>query len=63
MLALKGLKKLINFYSPWDHQKTIGFLMIPGGKEVNRFAQIRLILEAKFGDKNLGFRNKLSPDA
>ena len=37
--------------------------MIPVGIEVNRFAQIRLILEAKFGDKNLGFRNKLSPDA
>ena len=23
--------QVINFYSPWNHQKTIGFLMISGG--------------------------------
>ena len=27
-----GLSKLINFYSPWNHQKTYGFLMISGGE-------------------------------
>ena len=40
----------MNFYSPWNHQKTYGFLMISGGTEVNQFAQVFLILEAKFGD-------------
>ena len=25
----------INFYAPWNHQGTIGFLMISGGIEVN----------------------------
>ena len=39
-----------NFYSPWSHQKTIGFLMISGGIEFHQFAQIRWILEVKFGD-------------
>ena len=27
--------ELINFYSPWKHQKTLGFLMISGGIEDN----------------------------
>ena len=41
-------KGLINFYSPWNYQKFLNFLMISGGIEVNllRF----LILEVKFGD-------------
>ena len=42
-----------NFYPPWNHQKTIGFLMISGVIEVTWFAQIRLILKAKFGDDPL----------
>ena len=29
------LSELINFYSPWNHQKTIGSLMISGRIEVN----------------------------
>ena len=32
---LMNLSELIDFYSPWNHQKTIGFLMISGGIEVN----------------------------
>ena len=30
-----NLGKLINFYCPWNHQKTISFLMILGGIEIN----------------------------
>ena len=30
-----NLSELINFYSPGNHQKTTGFLMISGGIEVN----------------------------
>ena len=29
------LRELINFYSPWNQQKTFGFLMISGETEVN----------------------------
>ena len=35
---LANLSKLINFYSPSNQQKTLGFLMISGGIKVNRFA-------------------------
>ena len=28
------LGELINLYSPWNHQKTIGFLMISGEKKL-----------------------------
>ena len=45
-----SLSKIINFYPPWNHQKTVGFLMISGGIKNNLFASIRLILEKKFGD-------------
>ena len=31
----KNLSKIINFYSPWNHQTTFGFLMISGGIEVS----------------------------
>ena len=31
-----NLSELINFYSPWNHQKTVGFLMISGGIKVNQ---------------------------
>ena len=31
---LANLSKLINFYFPWNQQKTMGFLMISGGIEV-----------------------------
>ena len=34
-ISLLMLSELINFYSPWNHQKTYGFLMISGGIEVN----------------------------
>ena len=30
-MQIKILSELFNFYSPWNHQKTYGFLMIPGG--------------------------------
>ena len=30
-----NLSELINFYSPWNHEKTVDFLMILGGIEVN----------------------------
>ena len=33
-----NLSELINFYSPWNYQKTIGFMMISGGIEVTWFA-------------------------
>ena len=26
-----SLKKLINFYTPWDYQKTVGFLWVSEG--------------------------------
>ena len=45
-----NLGKLINFYSPWNHQKTIGVFMTSWGNEVSEFAQIHLITEAKFGN-------------
>ena len=44
-----NLGELINFYFVLNYQKPC-FLMISGGIEVNQFSQIRLILEAKFGD-------------
>ena len=52
------MSKLINFCSPWNPQKTKGFLMISGGIEVDWFAQIRFIIKANFGDNPLP---KLSP--
>ena len=30
---LANLSKLVNFYSPWIHQKIVGFLMISGGQK------------------------------
>ena len=39
----------LSFIPPWNHQQTVGFLMISGGIEVNEFTQMRVILEAKFG--------------
>ena len=47
------LCQLINICSPWNHQKTIDFLMISRRIEVYWFAWIRLILEDKFGDNPL----------
>ena len=48
-----NLSELIDFYPPWNHQKTYGFLMISGGIKVNWFAEIHLIVEATFGDEPL----------
>ena len=45
-----NLSELIKFYYPRNYQKTIVCLMISGGIEINRFAEIYLILEAKLGD-------------
>ena len=45
-----NLSKLVNFYSPLNRLETEGFVMISGGREANWFAQMRLILETKFGD-------------
>ena len=50
---LGNLSEKVNFCSPWKHQKTIDFLMVSGGIEVDKFAQIYLILEAKFDEESL----------
>ena len=42
------MSELINFYSPWNHQKTIGFLKNSGGIKVNSFPWTDSILKAKF---------------
>ena len=39
----------MNFYFPWKCQKTYGYLLISGKLEINQFAQICLMLKAKFG--------------
>ena len=36
-LILGEFKGINDLYSPWNHQKTYGFLMISGGIEVNQF--------------------------
>ena len=41
------LSELINFYYPWNHQKTHGFLMISRVIEV-KLLKMRLILGTKF---------------
>ena len=38
-----NLSELINFYSPWNHQKAYSFLMVSWEVEGNDFAQIHLI--------------------
>ena len=38
LLTSSEFKQLNNSYSPWNYQKAIGFLMISGGTEVNKFA-------------------------
>ena len=45
--------KLINFYPSWNHKKTKSFLIISEGIEGSQFAQIRVIIEAKFRDEPL----------
>ena len=35
LLILSEFKQKIIFYSPWNQQKTYGFLMISGGMKVN----------------------------
>ena len=47
----------MNFYSPWNHQKTCGFLMISWGTEVNQFVWIRLISEKKSGNEQFKFEH------
>ena len=37
-------------YSLWNNPIIVGFLIVSGGIEVNQYARIHLILEAKFGD-------------
>ena len=49
----RDLSELIKFYSPWNHQITIDFLKISGGKKINYFAQIESIMEVHFGDSLL----------
>ena len=51
------------FHSPWNHQKNYGFLIISGGTDVNLFAQIHLILWAKFGDESLPFSARDSTES
>ena len=43
----------MNFYFPWNHEKTIGCLMISEGFDFDFFVEIFLMLEAKFGYVNL----------
>ena len=47
-LGRNGLSEFIKFYSPWNFQKTYGFLF-SGGIKVNWFTQICLIIEVKLG--------------
>ena len=35
LLLIVSKFKLINFYSTWDHHKTVGFRITSGGIEVN----------------------------
>ena len=49
----RDLSELIKFYSPWNHQITIDFLKISGGKKINYFSQIESIMEVHFGDNLL----------
>ena len=49
----RDLSELIKFYSLWNHQITIDFLKISGGKKINYFAQIESIMEVHFGDSLL----------
>ena len=44
------MSKLVNFYTPWNNQSAIGVLTTSGGNEVNEFAQMHLISQAKFGN-------------
>ena len=34
-LKFNELGELIDFYFPWNHQKTIGFVIVSGGTEVH----------------------------
>ena len=36
--------------SPWNHQKDHKLFVCQGGTEINKFSQIRLILQPKLGD-------------
>ena len=45
-----NLSELIHFYSPWNYQKIHVFQMISEGIEAIKFAWIRSILQAQFGD-------------
>ena len=49
----RDLSELIKFYSPWNHQITIDFLKISGGKKINYFSQTESIMEVHFGDNLL----------
>ena len=51
-LGRHGLSEFIKFYSPWNFQKTYGFLF-SGGIKVNWFTQICLIIEVKLGEDPL----------
>ena len=39
-----------HFENSWFPDEIIGFLTISAGKDINYFAKILLMLEAKFGD-------------
>ena len=43
-----NLSKLMNFYSPRNHQETYSFVMISRRSEVHLFPQILLRIEVKF---------------
>ena len=49
----RDLSELIKFYSLWNHQITIDFLKISGGKKINYFSQTESIMEVHFGDNLL----------
>ena len=45
------MSELINYYSHWSHQKTMGFFYDFRGVEVIQLAEICLFLVVKFGGK------------
>ena len=51
-LLLLSAFKCTNFNSPWNQQKSYGFLMISGGIEVDWFGWIGLMSGVKFGDNS-----------
>ena len=54
-----NIRERVNFYSPWNCQKTYGFLMISGGIEVDLLVHIRSELESDHPLFKLSWRDHL----